>query len=139
MRTNEERIAALHARAAELEKEKSEQRVRILQAVSATVCFAAVIVLAFLMPGFSENFAGGSPQNGMSASMLSGSRALGYIVIGIVAFMLCVSVSIFCFRLKKWQDDKDQQSEPNEGPGCKTEECRNASDEWNEGTSEEDV
>ena len=139
MRTNEERIAALHARAAELEKEKREQRVRILQVISAAASFAAVIVLAFLMPGFAESFAGGSPQNSMSASMLSGSSALGYIVIGIMAFMLGVSVTIFCFRLKKWQDDKDQQSEPNEGPGCKTEECRNASDEWNEGTSEEDV
>ena len=139
MRTNEERIAALHTRAAELEKEKREQRVRILQAVSATVCFAAVIVLALLMPGFAENFAGGSPQNGMSASMLSDSSALGYIVIGIVAFLLGVSVTIFCFRLKKWEDVKDQRSGPNEGPGCKTEECRNASDELDEGTSEDSL
>ena len=139
MRTNEERIAALHTRAAELEKEKKEQRVRILQAVSAAVCFAAVIVLAFLMPGSAENFAGGSPQNGMSASMLSGSSVLGYIVIGIAAFLLGVSVTIFCFRLKKWEDGKNQQSGANERPGRKTEEYRNASDELNEGTSEGDV
>ena len=117
MRTNEERIAALHARAAELEQEKREQRVRILQAVSVTVCFAAVILLALLMPGFSQTFGPGNSQGSMRASIFSESSALGYVVIGILAFLLGAAVTIFCFRLKKWQKDKGRQPGEEEGTG----------------------
>ena len=101
MRTNEERIAAMHKRAAELEKEKRQHRTAIIQAVSITACFAAVIALAVFMPGFSRAFVSEENQGSMSASIFSGSSLLGYIVIGTIAFLLGVSVTIFCFRLKK--------------------------------------
>ena len=68
MRTNEERIAAMHKRAAELEKEKRQRRVLIIQAVSAAACFAAVIALAFFMPGFSQAFASGNSQGSISST-----------------------------------------------------------------------
>ena len=111
MRTNEERIAAMHKRAAELEKENRQRRVRIIQAVSAAACFAAVIVPAFFMPGFSQVLVSGSSQGSMSASIFSESSALGYIVIGILAFLLGAAVTIFCFLLKKWQKDKDPEDD----------------------------
>ena len=120
MRTNEERIAAMHKRAAELEKEKRQRRVLIIQAVSAAACFAAVIALAFFMPGFSQAFASGNSQGSMSASIFSESSVLGYIVIGILAFLLGAAVTIFCFRLKKWQKDKERQPESDEDPGRTT-------------------
>ena len=120
MRANEERIAAMHKRAAELEKENRQRRVRIIQAVSAAACFAAVIVLAFFMPGFSQAFVSGNSQGSMSASIFSESSALGYIVIGILAFLLGAAVTIFCFRLKKWQKDKERQPGSDEGLGSTT-------------------
>ncbi len=111
MRTNEERIAAMHKRAAELEKENRQRRVRIIQAVSAAACFAAVIVLSCFMPGFSQALVSGNSQGGMSASVFSENTALGYIVIGALAFLLGSAVTIFCFRLKKWQKDKDPEDD----------------------------
>ena len=111
MRTNEERIAAMHKRAAELEKEKRQRKVRIIQALSAAACFAAVILLAVFMPGFSQSLGSGNSQGGMSASIFSESSALGYIVIGVLAFLLGTAVTVFCFRLKKWQKDKDAEDD----------------------------
>ena len=111
MRTNEERIAAMHKRAAELEKEKRQRTAAIIQAVSVAACFAAVIMLAFLMPGFSQTFISENSQGSMSASIFSESRVLGYIVIGILAFLLGAAVTIFCFRLKSWQKDKDPEDD----------------------------
>ena len=43
----------------------------------------------------------------MNASIFSGTAALGYIVIGILAFVLGVGVTIFCFRFKKKQEEDD--------------------------------
>ena len=48
----------------------------------------------------------------MSASLFSGSGALGYIVIALLSFLLGVSVTVFCFRLKKWQDERDREDRP---------------------------
>ena len=111
MRTNEERIAAMHKRAGELEKENRQRRVRIIQAVSVAACIAAVIALAFFMPGLSQALVAGESQGGMSASIFSESSALGYIVIGILAFLLGAAVTIFCFRLRRWQKDKDPEDD----------------------------
>jgi hypothetical protein len=45
----------------------------------------------------------------MYASMFGNSNALGLIVIAIIAFLLGVSVAIFCFRLKDWKERKDEE------------------------------
>lgn len=110
MRTSEERIAALHQRAAELEMEKRKHKVQMIQAISVTVCFVAVILLALILPGISGNFSQKVGSSGMSASIFSNSIVLPYIVIGILAFLLGISVTVFCIRLKKWQDDKDREA-----------------------------
>lgn len=109
MRTNEERIAAMHARAAELNKQQRSRRIRIVQLVSTAVCFAAVILLAVCMRGIMPSQltpADGSPGD-MHASLFAASGALGYVVIAIIAFILGVAVTAFCFLLKKQQDGKD--------------------------------
>ena len=51
MRTNEERLAAMHKRAAEIEREDKNRKVLIMQGASVVAGLAAVIVLAFIMPG----------------------------------------------------------------------------------------
>ncbi len=108
MRSNEERLAALHARAAELKSEKRTRRVAALQAVSACLCLAAVIALALAMPGLATSVTAETAETVMRASLFAGSSALGYIVVGVVAFLLGAAGTVFCFRLKKWRADKDK-------------------------------
>lgn len=116
MRTNEERIEAMHARAEEIEKEQRRRRVKLVQAASAAASFAAVILLAIFIPQlapvgsdmFTGNSAPAAPGD-MQASIFGGSGALRYVVIAVVAFMLGVFVTAFCFRLKRWQDQKERE------------------------------
>lgn len=111
MRTDEERIKAMHKRAAQLSRQKRTNKVKLLQAAGAVVSFAAAIMLAIFVPQFTEtdtvNPAG--QTGGMSASIFGNSTALGYIVIAIIAFLLGIAVTMFCFRLRKWQEGKDKQ------------------------------
>ena len=49
MRTNEERIEAMHRRAAELEREQRVRKARFAGTAAALVSFAAVILLAVMI------------------------------------------------------------------------------------------
>ena len=42
----------------------------------------------------------------MNASIFSDSGVSGYLVIAILAFLLGITVTVFCFRLKKYMDGK---------------------------------
>ena len=111
MRTNEERIAAMHERAGELNRERRMRRVRILQAGSAAAAFAFVILLAVLVsgtaPAGADSAAGAAA--GLHASIFAGNGMIGYIVTAIIAFMLGAAVTVLCIRLRKWQREKDQE------------------------------
>ena len=83
---------------------------RLIQFASCAACFLLVIGLALWMPVTRET---SLPSNtgSMSASIFSGSGYLGYIVIGIVAFLLGCAVTAFCFRLRKWQKNKENEDD----------------------------
>ena len=105
MRTTEERIQALRARAAELERAR-RRRIRLLQAGSAAACFGIIAALAFLMPGLTDTLAREPAAESMRASIFSGGSALGFLVIGVLAFLLGIAVTVFCFYLHKREKDR---------------------------------
>jgi hypothetical protein len=109
MRTNEERISAMHRRAAELKREKIQRRVRLISSAGICICLAAIILLAVCMPGVINIYISESTFPGMNASIFNGSSFLGFAIIGFVSFLLGVSVTVLCFRLKKWQDLEDEE------------------------------
>ena len=39
------------------------------------------------------------------------TNELGFLVIALIAFVLGVAVTVFCFRLKKWNDEKDKEDD----------------------------
>ncbi len=110
MRTNEERLAAMHARAAELRRENRKKLTRLAGGASVVLCLALVAALAVWMPRLSAALPGA--PGAMSASIFSGSEALGYIVVALLAFLLGVSVTVFCLRLKKWREDREREDRP---------------------------
>ena len=107
MRTNDERIAAMRRRARELETENRMRKTRILQTASAVCGFILVVILASFMPVLSGRLSPQESQLNMNGSIFSSSGMLGYIVIGIVAFALGVTVTVFCYQLKKSQSGND--------------------------------
>lgn len=110
MRTDKERIDMMHARAAQLEKQKRARKVRLMQSAGAVISFAAVILFAVFMPRLPDAGEGtpAGPGGSMHASIFGDSAALGYIVVSVIAFLLGVVLTVFCFRLRKWQEDKDK-------------------------------
>ena len=106
MRTNEERIRAMHMRAEVLISESQRRKVRMYQAASVFLSLFLVIALASFMPAVTQTINWETTQWQMTGSVFSGSAALGYIVIAIIAFLLGISVTVFCFRLKDLQKKK---------------------------------
>ncbi|MBP0966241.1 MAG: hypothetical protein J5722_01285 [Oscillospiraceae bacterium] len=92
-------LARVHARAAEIEQQSARRRMRVIQTVSAAAGLAVVIMTALTVPMVLPD-AETNPVT-MQASIFSGNRSLGYIVVGVLAFMLGVSVTILCFKLKQ--------------------------------------
>ena len=104
MRTNEERIAAMHERASQLEYENRKRMSGYAQIAAVSLSLAAILLLAFLMPSYAGLTMSEAIPTGMHASIFSGSNSLDYIVVSIVAFILGIAVTIFCFYMKKWQE-----------------------------------
>lgn len=115
MRTDSERISAMHQRAADIKIEKRQRTIRIIQTSAVLCCLTLVIVAAAFMPGLTSSFVDGSAagSQSMSGSIFANSAVLAYIVIAILAFVLGVAVTIFCYRLKKYQTEKDIEDRAN--------------------------
>ena len=109
MRTNEERINALHARTSQLKKDQQNRRFYTICAASAGVCFAILVGFAVLIPRVSIKSFVDDTAGSINASIFSGSDVLSYLVIAVLAFLLGITVTIFCFRLKKYLDEKNQE------------------------------
>ena len=101
MRSNEERIAEVKRRIAEKERQKKLRRSRIAAVSAVAACLVLILVLSLFMPGIAGQLRpGGYSDYEMVASMFGENGALGYIIIGLLAFFLGVCVTILCFRIR---------------------------------------
>lgn len=114
MRSHEERVAAVKQRVAQIERQKRQRRNRLL-ALSSAACLAVIVGVSFAMPGISEKLvAGNYTEYETTASIFGGSAVAGYIIIGLLAFVLGVCVTILCFKLKAFQK-KDKETGDGDG------------------------
>ena len=94
---------------------KDEERIaevkrRIVSAVCIAACFAVIVGVSFAMPGIIGRVAPGTSSGfETAATILGGSTALGYMVIGLLAFILGACVTILCFHIH--QLNKEEQTE----------------------------
>ena len=108
MLSHEERIAEVKRRIAEKEHQKRLRQARI------AACLAVIVGVSLFMPGIVEQIELGTSSGfETAATMFGGSAALGYIVIGLLAFVLGVCVTILCFRIRLL--NKEEQMEEQKG------------------------
>lgn len=100
------------------EQENRRQRDRRTVALAAAACLALLVGASLAMPGIAariqiNDYAGFETAAGIFRS----SAALGYIVIGLFAFLLGVCVTVLCFRLRQMhrEDTRDTESEGRHG------------------------
>ena len=118
MRSHEERVAETKRRISKIEREKRLRRNTITMASAVAACLALLIGASLAMPGIAANIQTGDYAGfETAASMYGGGAALGYIVIGLLAFLLGVCVTVLCFRLRQMnrEDDQDKESEDAHG------------------------
>ena len=118
MRSHEERISETKRRIAKIEREKRRRRNTITIASAVAACLALLIGASLAMPGIAANIQAGDYSGfETAASIFHGGAALGYIVIGLLAFLLGVCVTVLCFRLRQMsrEDGQDEESEDAHG------------------------
>ena len=117
MRSLEERVAETKRRIAKIEREKRRRNtVTMVSAVAA--CLALLIGASLAMPGIAASIQTGDYSGfETAASIFHSGAALGYIVIGLLAFLLGVCVTVLCFRLRQIsrEDGQDKESEDAHG------------------------
>ena len=117
MRSHDERVAELKRRITAREREKRLKRGRIA-AASAAACLALIVGCSFAMPGIVAGLRPGD-HFGLetAASMYGGGAALGYIIIGSLAFLLGVCVTLLCFRIRRMEHEEPQHEKNEERHG----------------------
>ena len=114
MRSHEERVAETKRRIAKIEREKRLRRDKFTMISAAAACLALLIGASLAMPGIAANIQTGNYSGfETAASIFHGGAALGYIVIGLLAFLFGVCVTVLCFRLRQMsrEDEQDRESE----------------------------
>ena len=113
MRSHEERVAETKRRIAKIEREKRRRRNTVTMASAVAACLALLVGASFAMPGIAASIQTGDYSGFETAASMYGGGALGYIVIGLWAFLLGVCVTVLCFRLRQMnrEDGQDEESE----------------------------
>ena len=112
MRSHEERVAETKRRIAARQREKRLRRNTITIASAVAACLALLIGASLAMPSIAASIPTGDYSGfETAASIFHGGAALGYIVIGLLAFLLGVCVTVLCFRLRQMSREDDQNKE----------------------------
>ena len=119
MRSHEERVVETKRRIAKIEREKRRRRDKITMISAAAACLALLIGASLAMPGIAANIQTGNYSGfETAASIFYGGAALGYIVIGLLAFLLGVCVTVLCFRLRQMNREDTQDGESEDAHGA---------------------
>ena len=112
MRSHEERVAETKRRIAAMEREKRLRRNTIAMASAVAACLVLLVGVSLAMPGIAAKIQAGDYSGfETAASIFHSGAALGYIVIGLLAFLLGVCVTVLCFRLRQMNREDDQNKE----------------------------
>lgn len=102
MQSTEERVRRIQRRTAELKRQQAQRRQRWIDLGCLAVCLALVIGLGTTMPGIASALSSADTiQTTGAASLLAENASLGYILIGLLSFLLGVCVTILLYRLHR--------------------------------------
>ena len=115
MQTNEERIRLIQKRTAEIKQERRKRKQRMLDALCMAACLLLVVGIGALMPGLMAGIADGGVSHTSGAASLVGSHAaLGYILMGLLAFLLGVCVTVLLYRLSRRNEHRHREDRDDE-------------------------
>ena len=80
-------------------EKKEAQKTAISYAASSFACLVLMIVTSFYIPGISSDMPSGA--SGHYGSLLMNTAYMGFVVIGVLAFLLGVFVTLLCMQFRK--------------------------------------
>ena len=115
MRTNEERAALIHKRAAEIRRERKKKKQCVLDMICIAACLILLIGVGMFMPGWEACITGDEVFHTSGAASLVGrNTALGYILMGLLSFLLGVCVTVLLYCLHRRNERKQREKWDNE-------------------------
>ena len=115
MRTTEERMRLIGKRTAEIRQQEEQKKRRVQDGLCLAACLILVVVIGAFLPGVVSglSYEDTGAMSG-AASLVGSSEALGYIVMGLLSFMLGVCVTVLLYRLRRRNERKKQEETDNE-------------------------
>ena len=109
MSTGKDRIDLIFQRTEEIREEQKRKMQRRIQAGCMALGLMLVISLSVCMPGWMEQAASGSvAHHSGAASLIANQAQTGYIVVGLISFLLGCIATVLLYRIKeKNQKKKD--------------------------------
>ena len=109
MRTNEERAGLIHKRTTEIKRERQKKKQRAWDMICIAACLLLIVGIGSFLPDWVVGIPGGEVHHASGAASLVGSHAaLGYILMGLMAFLLGVCVTVLLYRLRR-RNEREQQ------------------------------
>ena len=115
MRTNEERARLVHNRTAEIKRKRQRLKQRAFDMICIAACLALVVGIGSFMPGLAIGITAGEVHHASGTASLVGSHeALGYILMGLMAFLLGVCVTVLLYRLRRSKEKSKRENSDDE-------------------------
>ena len=115
MRTDEERAGLIHKRTAEIKRERQRKKQRALDGSCIGACLVLIVGIGSFLPDWVVGIPGGEVHHASGAASLVGSHAaLGYILMGLMAFLLGVCVTVLLYRLHRRNERKQRENSNDE-------------------------
>ena len=112
MRTNEARIRLVRERTAARKRRRMRRRNLALNAACMAACLLLVVCAGAQMPDLTARAAeGGVAHASGAASLIGNHAALGYILMGLLSFLLGICVTVLLYRLRRKSERREDKDE----------------------------
>lgn len=108
MSSTDERMVQIQKRAEAIQKQNEREKSRGLVAAAYLVCIGLIVASSYFLAEEAETSLVQAPAGSVASTFAMGSL-WGYVSVGIVAFLLGVSVTLLCrvFREKRREEDEE--------------------------------
>lgn len=114
MQTNEARLRRISVRTAQLREARCRRRQHTLTAVSLSLCLLAICGMGSWLSTLEGVPAVPAGAALGVASLLTDQPALSYILMGLLCFLLGISVTVLLFRLRRYISHRRQEDDTHE-------------------------
>lgn len=102
MKSNEERLELIQQRVRQIKRKQAQRRQQLVGTASMGCSLILILFLGIKMPSFTKNFTTDQvEQTTAAASLIGNSMTVGYVIMGIAAFLLGVGVTVLLFSLRE--------------------------------------